>query len=154
MLENIFLLQRNYLQISYDYLFGSSLFGKLSETFYKYETNMMYNTQYKKTSQFQQTSLYNVRLVQSPTTIKSEVTPANFVEILSMCGGFVTLITKLTGWILRNYQRFQFRKSSIKKLYFYNRTKHKDNEQKPGTFSFKQASMIMNMNLPAKTPSA
>ena len=40
-------------------------------------------------------------------------------------GGFITLITKLAGWILRSYQSFTFRKSAIKKLYYYSRTKMK-----------------------------
>jgi len=45
-------------------------------------------------------------------------------------GGFVTLTTKLIGWSLRNYQAFQFRKSSIKKLYYYSRTKKKEPDSK------------------------
>ena len=53
------------------------------------------------------------------------VIPNNIVEILSIMGGFLTLITKLTWWLIRSYQQFQFKKSSIKKLYYYTRTKKK-----------------------------
>jgi hypothetical protein len=48
-------------------------------------------------------------------------------------GGFMSVLTKLTGWLLKRYQRFTFRKSSIKKLYYYSRTKNKfqnQNEEK------------------------
>jgi len=45
-------------------------------------------------------------------------------------GGFLTLITKITGWGLRNYQVFTFRKSGIKKLYYYSRTKKKEDSPK------------------------
>ena len=36
------------------------------------------------------------------------------------------MFTNLSTWILKPYISFQFRKSSIKKLYKYNRTKRKN----------------------------
>jgi hypothetical protein len=38
-------------------------------------------------------------------------------------GGFTTLITKLIGWMLNSYQKFMYHKSSVKKLYYYTKTK-------------------------------
>lgn len=54
-------------------------------------------------------------------------TPNNFTEILAVLGGFVTLVTKFIGWGIKSYQIFQYRKSSVKKLYYYTRTKKKEN---------------------------
>ena len=53
-------------------------------------------------------------------------TPNNFTEILAVLGGFVTLVTKFIGWGIKSYQIFQYRKSSVKKLYYYTRTKKKE----------------------------
>jgi len=57
----------------------------------KYDNLDMYN------------SLYSIHLEASSTTIKSVVTPGNFIEILAIMGGFVSVMTKFIGWSLRNY---------------------------------------------------
>lgn len=52
--------------------------------------------------------------------------------IVSTLGGFLALTTKLIGWLIAGYQNFAFRKSGIKKLYYYSRTKSK-NEMEDGS---------------------
>lgn len=71
-------------------------------------------------------ALFTLEIRQSPQTVEDTLVPNNLLEIVSMLGGFLTLITKLISWLIASYQSFAFRKSSIKKLYFYSRTKTKN----------------------------
>jgi len=50
-----------------------------------------------------QKGLFSIHLYQATMSIESTVTGSNFVEILSILGGFVTLITKIISWILGSY---------------------------------------------------
>lgn len=105
-------------------MFGTDTLWTDTSTFYKQTTYQKMQQKYDNLDMYN--SLYSIHLEASSTTIKSVVTPGNFIEILAIMGGFVSVMTKFIGWSLRNYQAFQFRKSSIKKLYFYSRTKKKE----------------------------
>ena len=85
----------------------------------------MYNAVYNTKNDYK--GYLNIYFVQSPNIVTTHSTPNNFTEILAVLGGFVTLVTKIIGWGLNSYQIFQYRKSSVKKLYYYTRTKKKEN---------------------------
>jgi hypothetical protein len=68
-------------------------------------------------------------MTQAPNVVTTNLIPQNFTEILAILGGFVTLVTKMIGWGIKSYQIFQYRKSSVKKLYYYTRTKKKESHR-------------------------
>ena len=84
----------------------------------------MYNAVYNSKDKFK--GYLNIYFTQSPNIVTTHSTPNNFTEILAVLGGFVTLVTKFIGWGIKSYQIFQYRKSSVKKLYYYTRTKKKE----------------------------
>jgi Tfp pilus assembly major pilin PilA len=49
-----------------------------------------------------------------------------FISAVSLLGGFMALIVRLTGICLKKYQKFAVRTSMIKNLYYYSRTKKKE----------------------------
>ena len=127
-LVNQLLLQKNYLTRSTDYIFGTVDLFKMTtqeRTFYKAEKSNMYNAIYDADNEGFK-GYMNIYLTQSPNIVNTHSTPNNLTEILAVLGGFVTLVTKFIGWGIKSYQIFQYRKSSVKKLYYYTRTKKKE----------------------------
>lgn len=124
-------LEKNIISRSFDHIFGSDFMFLQKEVFYKQSYYSTLNGNYNPKLTFN--ALMTVHLNPSPYTVLSIITPGNFVEIISLLGGFVTMTAKLIGWMLRSYQGFQFRKSSIKKLYYYSRTKKKGTPSKKYT---------------------
>jgi len=120
---------------SKDVIFGSTNFNYGKTDLYKTVSKQVYNTKNKKGVMDSSTSLYAVILNQAETSLVVHIVPDNFVDIVSISGGFITCLTVLIGWALSSYQQFQYRKASIKKLYFYSRTKKKQGEEEQTRFS-------------------
>lgn len=118
---------------SNDILFGTAFMFTRKDNFYENSGKTLVNSRYDASRKFN--GLYNISIRQAPTTIQSIVTPSNFFEVLSIMGGFATLLTKCIAWTLAGYQSFTFKKSSIKKLYYYSRTKKKADTEDQGSDS-------------------
>jgi hypothetical protein len=122
-----FFLEKNTIIRSFDHVFGTSIFYNDIYVIFKKVYKNLYNSVYDTENPYN--GLCVITFYQAGTSINSTIVPSNLVGILSLLGGFLTLITKLTGWCLLSYQRFTFRKSKIKKLYYYSRTKKKSNHK-------------------------
>lgn len=135
-------LQKNTIERSYDYMFGTNLLAGLARlhTFYQQVDRQLFVSSYTKEYAFN--ALYVLRLQQAESTVKSSLVPQNLVGILSILGGFLAMLTRLTGFVLRSYQRFTFRKSGIKKLYYYSRTKQKEHDDGAGPKGIPTASHL------------
>jgi hypothetical protein len=116
-------LEKNTIIRSFDHIFGTSFIYNNVYIIYKQIQRQLYTAVYDE--DYIYNGLYVVTFIQAETSMKSTIVPQNLVGILSIMGGFLTLITKLIGWFLSSYQRFTFRKSRIKKLYYYSRTKRR-----------------------------
>ena len=120
-----YLVQKNIVSKSNDYIFGtfSKLFNSIEKhIFFRFSDWDQYSSQYKPKDPFR--GYYNLYLYQEPAIKHIKAIPNNIVQIISIMGGFVTLLTKLISWAINSYQKFQYRKSSVKKLYYYTRTKN------------------------------
>ena len=136
-------LQKSTIDRSFDHIFGTNLMRKVSYLIYKQLDRQIFLTRY--TAEYQFNALFLLELMQSETTIKMTIVPQNLVGVLSILGGFLAMITRITGFLLRNYQRFTFRKSSIKKLYYYSRTKKK-NERNSSDHGNEVTAMASNIS--------
>jgi len=135
MLEDNVSIQKETIIQSKDVIFGSTNFNYGKTDLYKSVSKQVYNTKNKKGVLDSSTSLYAVILNQAETSLVVQIVPDNFVDIVSISGGFITCLTVLIAWALASYQQFQYRKASIKKLYFYSRTKKKQSEEEQTRFS-------------------
>ena len=109
-------------------MFGTDYLWTAEDYFFKLLNQKIYNQLYH--TQKTYNGLYNVHIQSATTTIQSTMIPSNFASVLAILGGFLSVLTKINGWLLASYYAFQFRKSSIKKLYFYSRTRKREDKSK------------------------
>ena len=116
-------LQKTTLGWSSDYFFGSSFWSRQTDTFYRLQDSVSTTGQYNQA--IMSNGYLTLKFKQFGMNSDKRITPQNFIKLLSILGGFFFVLTNLTGFLLRNYQRFSYRKSVIKNLYYYSRTKKK-----------------------------
>jgi hypothetical protein len=128
--------EKNVVIRSEDHLFGTSFYSDENDMFnYKTQKRVFYEVSTQSTfnsvgtGKDQSSGYFNSILTQQATYVSMNAVPQNFIDILSILGGFVTLVCTIIGWIIQSYQKFQFRKSSVKKMYFYTRTKNQSNTE-------------------------
>lgn len=73
--------------------------------------------------------------MQDEMSIKDMIIPQNFMLVWSKVGGFLAITSKLLGQLVGSYANFAFKKSAIKKLYFYSRTRKKEGNSKVSEFT-------------------
>ena len=101
------LVQRKKLTKSGDFAFGTDYFKVNNRTYYDVETQSVFNSGNNPHSTFfEKKGYFNAKLTQKPTYIEIHAVPQDYLNTMSTLGGFVTLITTVSGWAIASYQRF------------------------------------------------
>ena len=80
----------------------------------------------------------NYRFQQHPISINDNYTRLSFMEFLSLIGGFIGVVVRLTEYSITNYQKFTIDKSMMKKLYSVRKPVRNRSSSDPGANPYEQ----------------